>query len=160
MLESILGPLHGAAARVGTRMNPWRIEGLDPIPADAPDHVLLHGELGTGGIVSMHFAYVPVQPAGFHLDVFGDRAIVRASAMGVGHVAPMKLEIGHAGTSQLEPLSVPERYVEVPDSVPHGAPFHVAHNYRRFARCILNGESAAPTFADGVQRLRSLAALG
>jgi predicted dehydrogenase len=160
MLESILGDLHGVSARVGTRLNPWRIDGLDPIPADAPDHVLLHAQLGGGGIVSMHFAYVPVQPDGFHLELYGDRAIVRASAMGPGHVATMKLEIGHAGTSQAEPLSVPERYVDVPDSVPQGAPFHVAHNYRRFARSILTGEPAAPTFADGVKRLKSLTALG
>jgi predicted dehydrogenase len=160
MLQSMLGELAGVSSRVGARLNPWRIDGLEPIPADAPDHVLLHGQLGSGGFVSMHFAYVPVQPDGFHLEIFGDRAVVRASAMGAGHVAPMRLKIGRAGGSELEPLSVPAEYVDVPDSVPQGGPFHVAHNYRRFARSILSGEPARPTFADGVQLLRSLESLG
>jgi predicted dehydrogenase len=160
MLESMLGDVTGVSARIGTRVDPWRIDGMDPIPADAPDHVLLHGRLGSGGIVSMHFAYVPVQPSGFHLEIFGSKAVIGASAKGVGHVASVNLQIGRAGAAQLEPLSVPNEYVEVPDGVPPGAPFHVAHNYRHFAQAILTGQPAAPTFADGVRRLQSLAAFG
>ena len=160
MLESILGELDGVSARIGTRQNPWRIDGLDPIPADAPDHVLIHGEFATGGIASIHFGYVPVLPGGWALDIYGDRATLRASATGVGHVAPMNIEIGRSGETAMQPLTVPDEYVEVPASVPQGAPFHVAHNYRRFARSILGGQAAEPSFAAGVGRLKSLAALG
>ena len=160
MLESMLGELSGVAARVGTRQNPWRMEGLEPIPADAPDHVLIHGQLGSGGIASIHFAYVPVQPSGWHLEIFGERAVLQASAAGAGHVSPMRLELGRPGSSAFDLLSVPSEYVEVPDRVPQGPPVHVAHNYRRFARSIRDGESSAPTFADGVLRLKSLATLG
>jgi predicted dehydrogenase len=160
MLESMLGELTGAVARVGTRQNPWRIEGLDPIPADAPDHVLIHGQFATGGIASIHFAYVPVQPNGWHMEIFGSRGVLRANARGIGHATPAQLEIGHAGVALLEPLEVPARYVQVPETVPHTAAFHVAHNYRRFAQSILSGEPAAPTFADGVKLLKRLEEFG
>jgi predicted dehydrogenase len=160
MLESMLGELNGSAARIGTRQNPWRIEGMDPIPADAPDHVLIHGSFAAGGIASLHFAYVPVQPDGWHLEIYGDRAVVRASARGIGHASPATLEIGHAGVAVLEPLEVPARYVQVPESVPQTAAFHVAHNYRRFAQAILTGQPASPTFDDGVHLLRRLDQLG
>ncbi|MFN0072602.1 MAG: Gfo/Idh/MocA family protein [Chloroflexota bacterium] len=160
MLESMLGPLTGLKSRIGTRVTPWLIEGLEPIEADAPDHVLISGQFASGGIASLHSAYVPVTPGAWRLEIYGDRGAVRASASGPSHVATMRLERGQPGASAMEPISVPAEYSEVPDAVPQGAPFHVAHLYRRFARAILSGEPAEPSFADGVRRLKSLDALG
>lgn len=156
MLEGCLGELGELSARLGTRVTPWEIPGLDPIDADAPDYVSLTGRYHCGAVASLHLAYVPYQGSGWKLEIYGSEGAIRASASNPSHVGPYEILIGR-GSSQPEPLDIPAEYVEVPAEIPQGAPFHVAHLYRRFARAIQAGESAEPTFDDGVRRLQSLA---
>jgi predicted dehydrogenase len=157
MLESCLGALTVSRAEVGTRVTPWRIEGHPPIDADAPDHVAILGRFLSGGEATLHFAYVPRLASGWRLEIFGSEGAARITASGVGHVAPVRLELGVRGATALEPTDVPACYCLVPDAIPRGAAFQVAHLYRAFAQAIVDGRRAAPSFADGLFRLESLA---
>lgn len=157
MLEAGLGPLVEITPSMGTRLRHWKIGDGDaePVSVDAPDHISLAGRFRNGGVLSMTCGYVPFHGAGWRFEIYAEKGAIRATTRGPGHVAEGPLEIARAG-EEWQPLSVPASYSLVPDSVPRGPSYHVAHLYQRFADAILLGAPLAPSFEDGVARLTLL----
>ena len=58
---------------------------------------------------------------------------------------------GAQGSHELEDLSIPERFVYVPDDFPRGDPFNVGQMYALFAEAIRTGQSRLPTFDIAVE---------
>ncbi len=57
----------------------------EPIAADAPDNVALHGILVSGAAFSFHAAFVPAASTGWRLEVYGEKGTVIATARSGGH---------------------------------------------------------------------------
>ena len=58
---------------------------------------------------------------------------------------------GAQGSHQLKDLTIPERFVFVPDDFPRGDPFNVGQMYALFAEAIRTVQSRLPTFDTAVE---------
>jgi predicted dehydrogenase len=63
---------------------------------------------------------------------------------------------GAKGSHELKDLTIPERFVYVPDDFPRGDPFNVGQMYALFAEAIRTGQSRLPTFDTAVDLHRFL----
>jgi predicted dehydrogenase len=156
MLDIIGYALGGfrTVAAVDSTMNPqWVLPATgETIAADAPDHVIVRGTLGSGASLSAHFAYVPAHGSGWRLEVYGERGTLVASSPGPAMVMPNRIEGGTLDDKLVKELPVPGHLVTVPPEVPaDSSAFHVAHMYRRLATAIREGRTADPNFDTALQ---------
>ena len=155
-----VGRLSEGSAQVRTHFSSWSLpDEPEPIEADAPDNVALHGTLAGGATLSFHAAFVPAAATGWRLEIYGEKGTVIATARSGGHTSVNRLEGALAGEKEIRELDVPERFRLVPEAVPSTAALNVAHAYREFAQAIAGGRPAAPDFAYGLKTLELLASI-
>ena len=155
-----VGRLAEGSAQVRTQFSPWVLpDEPEPIEADAPDNVALHGTLVGGAALSFHAAFVPAASTGWRLEIYGEKGTVVATARSGGHSNVNRLEGALNGESTFQELDVPERFRLVPEAVPSTSALNVAHAYREFAQAIAGDRPAEPDFAYGLTTLDLLAAI-
>ena len=160
LIFSTVGRLAEGSAQVGTQFSPWILpDEPEPIEADAPDNVAVHGTLVNGAALSFHAAFVPAASTGWRLEIYGEKGTVIATARSGGHSNVNRLEGALDGGTEFHEIEVPSRFRLVPADVPSTAALNVAHAYREFAQAISEERSAEPDFAYGLRTLNMLVAI-
>jgi predicted dehydrogenase len=157
-LRDVLGDPSSVSAVLDTRRTKvLATESRELVAMDAPDQILVAGQLANGAALSMHYqGGEPRGIAGFVWDIHGTEGDLRMTGP-TGHTQLVPLEIAGArgGDRVLQPMAVPPDAVALEDHVPG----NVARIYRRFARDLREGSHTAPSFADGVGLHRILSAI-
>jgi len=154
-----VGELAEVSARMATQVKQWRVaETGELVDVEVPDNVIIAGRLQNGGALGAHIATVPYAASGFRMEIYGADGTLVVSTAGAPQRDANTL-VGVKRGSKLEPLSVPEQYVEVPPDTPVGPPRNVAHLYRRLAGAIRDGVAAEPGFTHALARHRLIDAI-
>jgi predicted dehydrogenase len=129
------------------------IETGETVKVTSPDQVLVAGKLESGAVfsVAVQGGMAPSGP-GFEVRIVGTEATltVRPALPGSVHVTDWAVSIARTEESTKD-LTVPDRLVPLPASVPAGPPRNVAILYRLLAQAINEGRPARPSFADAVE---------
>jgi predicted dehydrogenase len=137
------------------------VETGETVAVSAPDQVLVAGYLDNNAVLSLAVqgGAAPSGP-GFEARIVGTEATltVRPASPGSIHITDWAVSIARADGSG-EDLSVPDRLVPIPVSVPAGPPRNVAILYRVLAERINHGRSVTPDFADAADQHRLLEAI-
>ncbi len=153
-----VGRLSEASVQVRTQFSQWHLPGEpEPIAADAPDNVALHGILASGAAFSFHAAFIPAASTGWRLEVYGEKGTVIATSRSPGHSHVNRLEGALDGGKELREIEVPERFRLVPTDVPPPPALNVAHAYLDFAQAIRDNRPVEPDFAYGLNTMKMLA---
>ena len=130
---AILGEFAELSARATTRVSEWKDTDADRmVPVDAPDSISIAGRLASGVEVSVQVAAVPVAPSGSRLEIYGREGSLVLVSNGALSTGPNRLYSAKAGALIAE-MTVPDRYMLVPEGTPAGSPRNVAQAYARFA---------------------------
>ena len=160
LIRQALGEFEEVSARIETHFSTWNLPGEpEPVQADAPDSVAVHGALVGGATLSAHFAYIPGRPTGWRMEVYAEKGTVVATATGGGHSPVNRLEGAFAGDDRFGELPVPEGFRLVPSEVPSNSALNIAHAYRGFAQAIGDDTVAHADFQDGLEMLQLLETL-
>ncbi len=150
-LRFVAGDFKRVACMVSTQAPQWyETDTQRYVDTASPDNVRVSGQLQRGAAAAVHVGAVPWAGTGYRMEIFG-----REGALVVtGNVSSQRGEMlrvqGAQGSHQLEDLSIPDRFVYVPDDFPRGDPFNVGQLYALFAEAIRTGENRAPTFDTAV----------
>ena len=156
---AILGEFAELSARATTRVREWKDTDADRmVPVDAPDSISIAGRLVSGAEVSVQVAAVPVQPSGSRLEIYGREGSLLIASAGALSTGPNRLYAAKVGVPMAE-VTVPDRYVLVPEGTPAGSPRNVAQAYARFADAAGASEAAPPNFDLAVTRHRLIDAI-
>jgi predicted dehydrogenase len=154
-----LGDFVELSGKVTTQVRQWRvIETNEMVDVDTADNVMVQGRLQSGAIASVHVGTVPYNASGWRMEIYGRKGTIRASSKG----SPQRdanILLGAQKGGPLEPLAVPERFVEVPAEMPAGPPRNVGHLYLRMARAIRDGGAVEPDFGVALNRHRLIDAI-
>ena len=126
------------------------------VDVTAPDNVRVSGELESGAAASVHVGAVPWAGAGFRMEIYGREGTIVTTGTVSSQRGEMLRVQGTQGTQALEDLSIPDRFVYVPDDFPRGDPFNVGQMYSLFADTIRTGQNHLPTFDTAVDLHRFL----
>ena len=152
---SIVGELEDVSARLATGTpHPTVTETGERLYATAPDQVVAHGNLVSGGLASIHFQGGTTGRNATEIRVYGTDGLLVLRADGVGiQRAPLELSVARFD-GPLEPVELPRD-----PAIPEGAAENVARLYLRLAAAIRDGSPAQPGFSHAVRRHRLLDAL-
>jgi len=154
-----LGDFVELSGKVTTQVRQWRvIETNEMVDVDTADNVMVHGRLQSGAIASVHVGTVPYNASGWRMEIYGRKGTIRATSKGSPQRDANTL-LGAQKGGPLEPLAVPERFVEVPAEMPAGPPRNVGHLYLRMARAIRDGGEVEPDFGVALNRHRLIDAI-
>jgi predicted dehydrogenase len=154
-----LGDFVEVSAKVTTQVRQWRVlETNEMIDVDTADNVMVNGRLQSGAIASVHVGTVPYNASGWRMEIYGRKGTIRATSKGSPQRDANTL-LGAQSGGKLEPLEVPERFVEVPADMPAGPPRNVGHLYLRMARAIRDGGAVQPGFDVALNRHRLIDAI-
>jgi predicted dehydrogenase len=92
------------------------------------------------------------------MEIYGRKGTIRVTSKGSPQRDANTL-LGAQNGGKLEPLEVPERFVEVPADMPAGPPRNVGHLYLRMARAIRDGGAVEPGFDVALNRHRLIDAI-
>ncbi len=150
-LRFVLGDFKRVACMVSTQAPQWfETDTQQFVATDSPDNVRVSGQLERGAAASVHVGAVPWAGSGYRMEIYGREG----SLIVTGSVSSQRGEMlrvqGAQGGHELQDLSIPRRFVYVPDDFPAGDPFNVGQLYARFAAAIRTGENHAPTFDTAV----------
>ena len=112
----------------------------------SPDNVRVSGKLDSGAAASVHVGAVPWAGSGFRMEIYGRVGTLVTTGSVSSQRGEMLRVQGAQRSHELRDLSIPERFVFVPDDFPRGDPFNVGQMYALFADAIRTGESRLPTF--------------
>ncbi|MGW2640196.1 Gfo/Idh/MocA family protein [Streptomyces sp. NPDC001348] len=161
-LASVLGePEELRIQPVSRRTSAVDSESGRHVPMTAADQVVASGRLPGGAVVCFHYRGGTSRGTNFRWEINGTEGdLVLTAPIGHLQLSPVTLEGGRGASTGLAPLTVPERYVRVPELDPRAdAPaYAVAHAYQQFLHDLREGTSAVPDFAHGVARHRSISA--
>lgn len=137
------------------------IETGETVAVSAPDQVVLVGLLDSDAVLSVAVqgGAAPSGP-GFEARIVGTEATltVRPASPGAIHITDWAIAIAR-GDRPGEDLTVPERLVPIPPSVPDGPPRNVAILYQVLAERINQGVAITPDFAAAVYQHRLIEAI-
>jgi predicted dehydrogenase len=154
-----LGDFVEVSGKVTTQVRQWRVlETNEMVDVDTADNVLVNGRLQSGAIASVHVGTVPYNASGWRMEIYGRKGTIRATSKGSPQRDANTL-LGAQNGGKLEPLEVPERFVEVPADMPAGPPRNVGHLYLRMARAIRDGGAVEPGFDVALNRHRLIDAI-
>jgi predicted dehydrogenase len=154
-----VGEFAEVSAKVATQVKQVRISDTgETMTTDSPDNVLVSGVLENGALASVHVGSVPFHgTGGWRLEIYGKEGTIIASA-GQPNLGPTRL-MGSKGREQLAEMTVPDRFVLVPEGTPQGQPYNVAHAYTRFADGLRDGQATDPDFELALRRHKLLEAM-
>lgn len=148
-VEYLFGALTEISATVRVQVPQWRlVDTGETVEADAPDHILVHGTLSGGGLLSFQASSVPYNGPGWRMEAYGTRGTLVASSAALPQITPVVLT-GSLGNDPPVLLEVPQR-LPVGFSVPAGPGHNIARSYAAMAAAIADGASAEPDFDHAV----------
>lgn len=157
-----LGELTEVSALLATRRPEVEVvPGGDRVAMTAEDQIAVAARLQGGAVASLHYRGGRSPATNFRWEIEGSEATIVLTGQS-GHLQYGKVEasLGAAGGEELKPLPLPDGYaVEIRGIDPGSLPYAVGQAYARLERDLREGTAAVPTFADGVRRHRSLAAI-
>ena len=146
-LRMVLGDFTRVACMVTTQVR--RIYETDTqqfVEVTSPDNVRVSGQLESGAAASVHVGAVPWAGSGFRMEIYGREGTLVTTGSVSSQRGEMLRVQGAQGSHELKDLTIPERFVYVPDDFPRGDPFNVGQMYALFAEAIRTGQSRLPTF--------------
>lgn len=148
-----MAPFAELSATVTTQFPEWHLSDTgETIKADAPDSIVVQGELESGAAVSLHAASAPHNASGWRMQVYGTEGTIVASTSGLPQITPIEL-LGARGSEPLEVLSLP---AELTDEMPPGPAGNVGRAYQNLAIAISQGQAFSPDFTHAQSLHRAL----
>ncbi|MDA0770841.1 MAG: Gfo/Idh/MocA family oxidoreductase [Chloroflexi bacterium] len=147
-LRFVAGNFTRVACMVTTQAPQWyETDTQQFVEVTSPDNVRVCGQLESGAAAAVHVAAVPYAGNGFRMEIYGREGTLVTT----GSVSSQRGEMlrGQRG-NELSDLTIPERFVYVPDDFPRGDPFNVGQMYALFAEAIRTGQNRLPTFDTAV----------
>ena len=151
-----VGEFRQLSAQVSAQLSQWQTGDGSTVPVDAPDNVMVNGVLENGAAASAHIATIPWNGSGWRMEVYGAEGTLRASSQEMVQYGSVKLLGSQGAGKSLQPLDVPSRLFNAPDTVPQGEPYNVAQLYHIIGDSIQNGGDPQPDFAAAVERHKFL----
>ena len=156
-LRFVLGNFTRVACMVTTQVQRWyETDTQQFVEVTSPDNVRVSGQLERGAAASVHVGAVPWAGSGFRMEIYGREGTLVTT----GNVSSQRGEMlrvqGAKASHELQDLTIPQRFVYVPDDFPRGDPFNVGQLYALFAEAINTGQSRLPTFDTAVDLHRFL----
>ncbi len=156
-LRFVVGDFARVACMVSTQMPQWyETDTQRYVDVTSPDNVRVSGQLARGAAASVHVGAVPWAGSGFRMEIFGREGTLITTGSVSSQRGEMLRVQGAQGTHELQDLTLPQRFVYVPDDFPKGDPFNVGQLYTRFAEAIRTGQNRLPTFDTAVDLHRFL----
>ena len=121
------------------------------VEVSSPDNVRVSGQLVRGAAVAVHVGSVPWGGSGFRMEIYGREGTLVTTGSVSSQRGEMLRVQGAKGSHELKDLSIPQRFVYVPDDFPQGDPFNVGQLYALFAEAIRTGQNRQPTFDTAVE---------
>ncbi len=150
-LRFVLGNFTRVACMVTTQVQQlYETDTQQFVEVTSPDNVRVSGQLERGAAVSVHVGAVPWAGSGFRMEIYGREGTLVTTGSVSSQRGEMLRVQGAQGSHDLKDLSIPERFVYVPDDFPRGDPFNVGQMYALFAEAIRTGKSRLPTFDTAV----------
>ena len=156
-LRMVLGDFKRVACMVTTQINPiYEPDTEKSVEPSSPDNVRVSGQLERGAAVSVHVGAVPWAGTGYRMEIYGREGTLVTTGSVSSQRGEMLRVQGAQGSQELVDLTIPARFVYVPDDFPKGDPFNVGQMYALFADAIRTGQNRLPTFDDAVDLHRFL----
>ena len=156
-LRMVLGDFKRVACMVTTQINPiYEPDTEKSVEPSSPDNVRVSGQLERGAAVSVHVGAVPWAGTGYRMEIYGREGTLVTTGSVSSQRGEMLRVQGAQGSQELMDLTIPDRFVYVPDDFPKGDPFNVGQMYALFADAIRTGQNRLPTFDDAVDLHRFL----
>ena len=156
-LRMVLGDFKRVACMVTTQISPiYETDTHESVEPSSPDNVRVSGQLERGAAVSVHVGAVPWAGTGYRMEIYGREGTLVATGSVSSQRGEMLRVQGAQRSQELIDLTIPERFVFVPDDFPKGDPFNVGQMYALFADAIRTGQNRLPTFNDAVDLHRFL----
>ena len=156
-LRFVVGDFARVACMVSTQMPQWyETDTQRYVDVTSPDNVRVSGQLARGAAASVHVGAVPWAGSGFRMEIFGREGTLITTGSVSSQRGEMLRVQGAQGTHELQDLTLPQRFVYVPDDFPKGDPFNVGQLYALFAEAIRTGQNRLPTFDTAVDLHRFL----
>ena len=156
-LRMVLGDFKRVACMVTTQINPiYEPDTEKSVEPSSPDNVRISGQLERGAAVSVHVGAVPWAGTGYRMEIYGREGTLVTTGSVSSQRGEMLRVQGAQGSQELMDLTIPNRFVYVPDDFPKGDPFNVGQMYALFADAIRTGQNLLPTLDDAVDLLRFL----
>lgn len=154
-----LGPLAKVSGSISTQIRQWHLDDTGKtIDVDAPDTMIVGGTFPGGGLLSFHAASVSFNGSDWRMEIYGTKGTIVATTPALPQISPVSLR-GAQGDEPLTELSVPDRLVVTPTTVPNGPARNVAGAYVRMAEAITEGTRFTPDFDHALELHRLLHAL-
>ena len=151
-LRFVLGNFQRVASTVTTQASQWYEPDTQRfVEVTSPDNVRVSGQLERGAAASVHVGAVPWAGSGYRMEIYGREGTLVVTGSVSSQRGEMLRVQGAQASHQLQDLSIPQRFVYVPDDFPKGDPFNIGQLYTLFAEAIRSGESRVPTFDDAVE---------
>ena len=151
-LRMVLGNFARVACMVTTQVRQMYVTDTKQlVEVSSPDNVRVSGQLERGAAVSVHVGSVPWGGSGFRMEIYGREGTLVTTGSVSSQRGEMLRVQGAQGSHELKDLSIPQRFVYVPDDFPQGDPFNVGQLYALFAEAIRTGQSRLPTFDTAVE---------
>ena len=154
----VAGDFASVRALLSTQVKQWlETDTKKLVSVDAPDTVMVAGELRNGAVASAHVATVPWAGTEFRMEIYGRDGTLMAIAPESPQIGVVRLQ-GAKGSDELKDLDVPARYSRL-SSPPRAEARNIAEMYARFAEAIRSGKRCEPSFDDALELHRLLDAL-
>ena len=151
-LRMVLGDFARVACMVTTQVQQiYETDTKKFVEVTSPDNVRVSGQLKRGAAASVHVGTVPWGGSGFRMEIYGREGTLVTTGSVSSQRGEMLRVQGAQGSNELKDLTIPERFVYVPDDFPRGDPFNVGQLYALFAEAIRTGQSRLPTFDTAVE---------
>ena len=146
-LRFVVGNFAQVACKVTTQAQQWyETDTQQLVEVTSPDNVRVSGQLEIGAAASVHVGAVPWAGNGFRMEIYGREGTLVTTGSVSSQRGEMLRVQGAQRSHELRDLSIPERFVFVPDDFPRGDPFNAGQMYALFADAIRTGQSRLPTF--------------
>lgn len=151
-----VGEFAELSAQVSVQLDQWNTTDGNTVPVDAADNVVVSGTLENGAAASAHIATIPWNGSGWRMEIYGTEGTLSASSVEMVQYGNVQLSGAKGAGQPLQPLEVPSRLAQAPETVPPGEPYNVAQLYRIIGDAIRDGGEAQPDFDTAVARHRFL----
>ena len=146
-LRFVVGNFTRVACMVTTQVQQlYETDTQQFVEVTSPDNVRVCGQLERGAAAAVNVGAVPWAGSGFRMEIYGREGTLVTTGSVSSQRGEMLRVQGAQGSHELKDLTIPERFVYVPDDFPRGDPFNVGQMYALFAEAIRTGQSRLPTF--------------
>jgi predicted dehydrogenase len=136
-LRFVAGDFARVSGLLSTQARQWlETDTGRTVDVTSPDNVLVHGELATGAVASVHVGAAPWAGCGYRMEIYGTEGTLMATGTVSSQRGPMLRLLGAHRSKELRDLPVPSSYARVPADFPQGDPYNVGQMYALFAEAI------------------------